>query len=223
MNRNVNGNRRQLMAHTQFSKHTLVAASLLLLAQTVGLPTQVSAAPAANADFLLVPGKSLGQIALGMTVSQVKELLGPPTKEQAGAWLQYKNQDDLVVFIEHDKVAEIRFTSKRYQTENGLTLGNYEQKRWHGLFQFARLQTKFMNTRCNLKSGGLAIYRVNLDGTAQYPVQTIGLIYDGQPNHQARLYAGEPDGGWEEWDGTGATLWERMQHQNPGGLNPFGL
>ncbi len=32
-----------------------------------------------------------------------------------------------------------------------------------------------------------------------------------RPVHQPRMFMGEPDGGWEEWDGKAATLFEEFK------------
>lgn len=198
----------------------------LLLAIGAGFSVNARTAYGASVseDVLIVPGKSVGRVSIGMSPEKVEEVLGPPTKSQPGYWTEYKNGSDVMhVFFIDGSVNEIRFNSKKFRTADGLSLANLTQKRWHDRFEYGRLQIKFMNTRQILKSGGLAMYRINLDATPGIPVEYSGLVYAGaQPKHQPVQYAGEADGGWEPWNGDGSTLFDTMIHQNPGGFRDMG-
>ena len=185
-------------------------AAILVMLTLMG--TRASLAATVPEELLIVPARSVGKISLGMSAKQVEQLLGKPDKEQFGAWMEYSGKNGTTdIFFDAQIVNEIRFDNKTLRTQDGLSLANCTQKRWHEDFQYARLQTKFMNVRLILKSGGLAIYRLDLDGAAGVPVKTVGLVFDDRPRHQARLYAGEKDGGWEEWDGQTATLWDEFK------------
>ena len=164
-------------------------------------------------DLLVVPGKSLGKVSLGMAVAKVENALGKPDKEQPGNWVEYARPGDKVdIFFIDGAASEIRFNSKKYKTVDGLSLSNWNDKRWRDRFDYARMQTKFMNARMCLKSGGFAIYRLNIDGSTDYPLQTMALIYGTEhPVHQPRMYMGEADGGWEEWDGKAASLFDAFK------------
>lgn len=190
----------------------------------VGAPSL--AAAAVPSDLLIVPGKSVGPISLGMTPQAVSEALGKPEREQPGAWVEYKdNNAPLHIFFRRGKVTEIRFGAKKYRTEDGISLASYTQKKFHDAFDYDRLQWKFMNTRAHLKSGGLNIYKLNLDSTdPKNPVETLGLLYDQIPLHEAVSIEGQIDNGWEKWDGSGSTLWDKFKSHGPALLdNPESL
>ncbi|HEY9774090.1 MAG TPA: hypothetical protein V6C81_09820 [Planktothrix sp.] len=193
------------MSH-RFQKQLLAAFVTTLVANAA------QAAPLSD-DLKIVAGKSLGAITIGESASDVKQALGKPDREAPGNWVEYnKNGEKLDVFFIDNAVSEIRFNSKKFKTDGGLSLANCADKRWRDQCDYARMQTTFMNTRMCLKKGGLAIYRMDIDGTKDHPLQTAGLIYATEgPVHQPRQFMGEPDGGWEEWDGTGATLFEEFK------------
>ncbi|HEY9678315.1 MAG TPA: hypothetical protein V6C76_09920 [Drouetiella sp.] len=193
-------------------KTLLPAFAFFLLAQTSG-----AFAAATPADVLIVPGKSVGAVSLGMTASEVQEALGKPEREQANAWFEYKdNAAPLHIFFRRGKVTEIRFQSKKYKTADGISLATYSAKKYHDDFKYDRLQYKFMNTRAHLKAGGLNIYKLNLDSTdPKSPVETLGLVYDQIPLHEAVSIADQADNGWEEWDGSQSTLWEKFKSHGP--------
>ncbi|CAN5728415.1 hypothetical protein BH10CYA1_BH10CYA1_50410 [soil metagenome] len=174
-------------------------------------------AAASSADILLVPGKSVGAISIGMTPAEVTEAMGKPEREQAGMWVEYKEGNSpMHIFFRRGKVTEIRFGSKKYRTVEGISLSTYTQKKFHDQFEFDRLQWKFMNTRAHLKAGGFNIYKLNLDSTdPKSPVETLGLVYDQIPLHEAVSIEGQIDNGWEKWDGASATLWEKFKTHGP--------
>ncbi len=174
-------------------------------------------AAAATADILLVPGKSVGPISLGMTPAEVTESLGKPEREQPGMWVEYKEVNSpMHIFFRRGKVTEIRFGAKKYRTAEGISLATYTQKKYHDDFDYDRLQFKFMNTRAHLKAGGLNIYKLNLDSTdPKNSVETLGLVYDQIPLHEAVLIEGQIDNGWEKWDGSQATLWDKFKTHGP--------
>ena len=172
---------------------------------------------ATTADILLVPGKSVGPVSLGMTPAEVGEAMGKPEREQAGRWVEYKEGNSpMHIFFHRGKVSEIRFGAKKYRTAEGISLATYTQKKFHNDFDYDRLQFKFMNTRAHLKAGGLNIYKLNLDSTdPKNPVETLGLVYDQIPLHEAVLIEGQIDNGWEKWDGSTATLWDKFKTHGP--------
>lgn len=170
-----------------------------------------------SSELLIVPGKAVGQVSLGMTPDAVREALGKPEREQADSWVEYKDNDAPThIFFRRGKVTEIRFGSKKYRTADGISLASYNQKKFHDDFDYHRLQWKFMNTRAHLKSGGLNIYKLNLDSTdPKNRVETLGLVYDQIPLHEAVSIEGQIDNGWEEWDGSPATLWDKFKTHGP--------
>ena len=174
-------------------------------------------AAATNADILLVPGKSVGPISLGMTPTEVTAALGKPEREQPGMWVEDKEGNSpMHIFFRRGKVTEIRFGAKKYRTAEGISLATYTQKKFHDDFDYDRLQFKFMNTRAHLKTGGLNIYKLNLDSTdPKNTVETLGLVYDQIPMHEAVLIEGQIDNGWEKWDGSQATLWDKFKSHGP--------
>ena len=209
------------------SLEKLLRAALVFLAVaglTVGPWTPVrgglnawAASPPPSVDVLIVPGKSVGQVSIGMTPAQVAEALGKPEREEPGMWVEYKEGNaPLHIFFRRGKVTEIRFGSKKYRTAEGISLTTYTQKKYHDEFDYDRLQFKFMNTRAHLKAGGFNIYKLNLDSTdPKNPVETLGLVYDQIPLHEAVFIEGQADNGWEKWDGASATLWDKFKSHGP--------
>ena len=136
-----------------------------------------------------------------MTAAEVEERLGKPTKEKEDFYMEYSDKDGILdIFFTNHEVNEIRFNNKAFKTTDGLSLATFTQKRFHSDFNYARMQTKFMNTRQILKSGGLAMYKLDIDGAAGVKTTTVGLVYKERPRHQARMFQGEKDSGWEESD-----------------------
>ena len=137
-----------------------------------------SQAATAPEDTLLVPGERVGKVTLGMTAAEVEERLGKPTKEKEDFYMEYSDKDGILdIFFTNHEVNEIRFNNKAFKTTDGLSLATFTQKRFHSDFNYARMQTKFMNTRQILKSGGLAMYKLDIDGAAGVKTTTVGLVY----------------------------------------------
>ncbi len=106
-------------------------AAILIGSLAIGSSSGPAAfAAAASADILLVPGKSVGPISLGMTPGEVTEAMGKPEREQAGMWVEYKEGNSpMHIFFRRGKVTEIRFGSKKYRTAEGISLATYSQKK----------------------------------------------------------------------------------------------
>ena len=171
-------------------------------------------------DLLIVPGKSVGKIELGTPAIDLRESLGSPVKEQPGAWMEYILGGGLTdVFLRKGKVSEVRFSSKKLQTQEGMNLSSYGQKKWHDRFDYSRLQWHFVSSKQQLKTGGLAIYHLNIDSMdPKSPTETIGLVYDGEPLHEPISIEGERNGGWQEWDGSPVSLWDKFKHTGRGAI-----
>lgn len=98
----------------------LLGASMMLLA--------ISPAALAKVDpsHLIVPGKSIGPVALGATLAEVKARIGQPddvrTIDEQHALMQWRDRS-LVVGIEADRVVLVGTNSNLYSTYTGLKVG----------------------------------------------------------------------------------------------------
>jgi hypothetical protein len=160
-----------------------------------------------------VPGKALGKVNLGMSHEQVEGTLGSPTKEQPGAWLEYNTSGSTMdLFFEKDRLTEIRFNSKLYKTADGISLSTFSSRKYQTMFDYSRLQTRFMCTRQILKSGGFAIYKLNIDSADKKSSnELLGLVFGDRPVHEPISIEGARSNGWSTWDGSGSTLWDNIE------------
>jgi hypothetical protein len=101
----------------------------------------LAATQAVDERFLIVAGKSIGEIALGEDMEQVGKKLGRPNAGDAamgkawGIWYSNdstaKHRNEIAIYSSYrdtsmlvKDVKQIRITSNKFKTQNGLTTGN---------------------------------------------------------------------------------------------------
>jgi outer membrane protein assembly factor BamE (lipoprotein component of BamABCDE complex) len=121
--------------HSRTSRLVTAAVLVLLIFLFSGCATSSSYSPAAAPTFdkLIVPGKRIGPIALGMPQPDVVKILGKPgpssvISAERGTHSIYHYLPDLTVFIKSDsnRVYKISAVSPEYATADGIRVGMTE-------------------------------------------------------------------------------------------------
>lgn len=132
-----------------------------------------------NPALVIIPGKSLGPVALGMTKVQVKEALGaaPDAKEftkvggksmladaDAEIWTYNKSMPGRsmrIIFL-NGKARELETRSDKYLTENGVGISNFLLPKAEGKLEWRR-EARNSAILCLIKGGGLTFYAADLN------------------------------------------------------------
>lgn len=88
-------------------------------------PTQLDT----QSDYLIVPGKSLGKISLGMTKAEVTHLLGKPTNSDEHQMTYKSSKNYITLNLKNQVVKQIEFTSPSFSTSDGINTKNFEEKK----------------------------------------------------------------------------------------------
>lgn len=173
----------------------------------------VGAMPAAGAgeptavqdDRLVVPGRSVGRIQLGMHRREVTALLGTPPEATADL-LEYhasRGSNRLSVHLAGGRVTQIDFTSPSFRTRDGIGTRTYADDAHAARFRKWLLRWRFANVRYTLRTGGLTFYGLNVDSAHEdYPSLDVGVVHAGAgPPRPPLALEGEPNGGWAPWNG----------------------
>jgi hypothetical protein len=134
-----------------------------------------------KSDYLIVPGKSIGKIALGMAKDEVTRLLGKPTNSDENQMTYKSSKNYINLLLNNQVVKQIEFTSPSFSTSEGINTGNFDEK--IDLFNVFEFQWRFLQIRYELKQGGLAFFTFNAgvpDDNTEYQQYAKGYIYDGQ-------------------------------------------
>ena len=139
---------------------------LLLLTLVLAVPPAI-AAP--NDPFLVVPGRSMGPIAIGMRLDAVEEVLGPPSKvDPAGRtqWYEWKSPENrlrsiAVETVQNTVVLISLAHDPRYRTSQGLGDGT----------TLVEVERVFGAPSSVMRLGGFSI--------VQYRRNGIGFVTDG--------------------------------------------
>ena len=83
-------------------------------------------APASRADELIIPGKSIGPVLIGMTAAQLYRALGDPRASDVGEDTTTYTYDGLQVGVANDSqlVYRVFSTSPKYKLEKGVAVGS---------------------------------------------------------------------------------------------------
>lgn len=119
-------------------RRSRLAPFILFAFLLLSLAMATASVRAQGQNNLVVPGKSVGKVALGATRAQVRKLLGKPTETAArqfprDTWLGPKLPVDkygatvgerifLTVVYQNGKAAQIEFNDPRYKTKKGLSV-----------------------------------------------------------------------------------------------------
>ncbi|HEU4558212.1 MAG TPA: hypothetical protein VFS20_10195, partial [Longimicrobium sp.] len=156
-------------------------------------------------DRLVVPGRSVGRIGLGMQRREVTALLGTPP-EATAELLEYharRGGNRLSIHLSGGRVTQIDFTSRSFRTRDGIGTRTYADDAHAARFRKWLLRWRFANVRYTLRNGGLTFYGLNVDSAHDdYPAMHVGVVHAGaDPPRPALELEGEPNGGWTRWDG----------------------
>ncbi|MDQ0885861.1 hypothetical protein QFZ81_000949 [Paenibacillus sp. V4I9] len=134
-----------------------------------------------NNDYLIIPGKSVGKISLGMTKDDVIKLLGNPTNTLDNQLIYKSTKNFLSLYLKSSVVKQIEFTSPSFSTKDGVNTGNFENN--HDHFTELEFQWRFLQLRFDWDQGGLSFFTFNADvpdDNKEYQRYTRGYIYEGQ-------------------------------------------
>jgi hypothetical protein len=177
---------------------------ILLITSSMAFAIQETAPP--DKDYLIIPGRSLGKIQLGMKKEEVLKLLGKPSEQTPKPSLIYRSKSTnnyIEMHLIKSEVQQIDFTSNAYKTEGGIDVNNYADDEFKKIFFKWRIPLRFINLKYTLNSGGLTFYIINADSAdSEFPPTTIGVIHPGlKPKYEALYIEGAPNNGWKAWGG----------------------
>src|SRR5262245_21973410 len=133
-------------------------------------------------DFVVMPGKLVGNFSLGMTREAILKI-APKPQEIFPDRLVYKSRktgNSLVMHVQNNKTVQIDFTSKDFYTGEGIHTGNFGDEQYAPLFNVWVLPGTFPSYKFTLKTGGLTFYSVSVGSSnPDYPAQTVGAIHLG--------------------------------------------
>jgi hypothetical protein len=145
----------------------MVRSCVFALALLIAVPAAVSAAP--GTPFLVVPGRSLGPVTIGMHLEAVESVLGKPTKvDPTGRtqWYEWKSPGDrfrsiAVETLQNTVVLISLAHDPRYRTSEGLGDGT----------ALAEVERTLGRPSSVMRLGGFSI--------VQYRKIGIGFVTDG--------------------------------------------
>ena len=167
-------------------------------------PAETPEAVRSPSDFVVMPGKLVGNFSLGMTREEILKI-APKPQETFPDRLVYKSRKTgnyLVMHLQNNKTVQIDFTSKDFYTGEGIHTGNFWDEQYAPLFNAWVLPGPFPSYKLTLKTGGLTFYSLNVGSSnPNYPAQAVGAIHLGQqPPYEVQMIAGKENGGWVPWD-----------------------
>jgi len=167
-------------------------------------PAETPAPIRSPSDFVVMPGKLVGNFSLGMTREAILKI-APKPQETFPDRLVYKSRktgNSLVMHVQNNKTVQIDFTSKDFYTGEGIHTGNFGDEQYAPLFNVWVLPGLFPSYKFTLKTDGLTFYSLNVGSSnPNYPAQVVGAIHLGQqPLYEVQKIAGLENGGWVPWD-----------------------
>jgi clan AA aspartic protease (TIGR02281 family) len=146
---------------------------------------------AQSSNFVVLPGKSIGSFALGMTKEDMLRI-APKPHENVPDRLVYKNQKTgniLIAHFENNKIVQMDFTSKDFYTAEGIHPGNFREAQYAALFHVQELRGTSLRLKYTLKTGGLTFY-----GIPDPLSRAIGVVHAGhQPIYDVQSLTLEPN------------------------------
>ncbi|MBB3111848.1 hypothetical protein FHS18_003916 [Paenibacillus phyllosphaerae] len=147
-----------------------------------------------NSDYLIVPGQSIGKIALGMTQGEVLAILGRPTETGNDELIYRSARNYIRIAMESGIVKQVEFSSPAFATAEGIDLGNYGDSA--DAFDVKQYWRNYMQLRYDLAEGGLTFIRFNAGMPAdngEYEQYVRGYLYAGKKMFNDPI----PDAVWE--------------------------
>ncbi len=144
--------------------------------QKYGITLQDAKPEPVNPRILIVPTKSVARMKLGMTASEVLQLLGKPTSSK-GDVITYWTADHryfLSVLLNANTVAEIAFSSPAFKTENAISLANY----LNNASKFSEPVKRTIDSVMTLRGGGFSV--IAKSHGSELPVGVVSSASGGQ-------------------------------------------
>ena len=155
-------------------------------------PESTSQAQEQNTDYMIIPGQSIGKIALGMTGEEVVKRLGKPTSSDEYDMTYKSPKNYISLSLKENVVKQIEFTSSAFSTAEGINLSNYEDN--SDQFNVSEFMWRFLQIRYEFKQGGLAFFSFNADlpddNTEEYQHYVRGYIYEGNTMYEEPISGG---------------------------------
>lgn len=154
------------------------------------------------ASWRVVPGRSVGNLALGMNREEVMRRMPAPAAESGSDYLLYGDRASghfVEVYFREGRASEIHYNSPAFKTASGLAVTDHPAVEPSGPFdRFAfsvkplaagnRPQTGTL-VRATLRSGGLSFEDWNLGRGAGGRPMHEGIVYAGSTPPDARAFA----------------------------------
>ena len=108
-----------------------------------------------SSDFVVIPGKLVGNFSLGMTREAILKI-APKPQETLPDRLVYKSRktgNSLVMHVQNNKTVQIDFTSKDFYTGEGIHTGNFWDEQYAPLFNVWVLPGTFPSYKFGLDHG----------------------------------------------------------------------
>ncbi len=162
-----------------------------------------------NMDYIIVPGRSLGNTKIGESKAEVLKRLGKPSQIDEDCF-RYHSKDKkqyVEIHFNKGKVEEIKFTSSSFDTIEGINIKNFSEAKFNDQFDKWKFQWRYIQLRYTLKTGGLTFYAMNVDvpsDNEEYSSYYIGIVHSGK-NPKYEPISG---GNWEKWDGDPEKLYQ---------------
>jgi hypothetical protein len=157
-----------------------------------------------SSDFVVLPGKLVGNFSLGMTREAILKIAPKPQEAFPDrlVYISRKTGNSLVMHMQNNKTVQIDFTSKDFYTGEGIHTGNFWDEQYAPLFNVWVLPGTFPSYKFTLKTDGLTFYSLNVGSSSpNYPKQVVGAIHIGQqPLYEVQKIAGQENGRWVPWD-----------------------
>ena len=120
-------------------------------------PAETPAPIRSPSDFVVMPGKLVGNFSLGMTREAILKL-APKPQESFPDRLVYKSRktgNSLVMHVQNNKTIQIDFTSKDFYTGEGIHTGNFGDEQYAPLFNVWVLPGPFPKSCTTRRAGSL--------------------------------------------------------------------
>ncbi|WP_239615519.1 hypothetical protein [Cohnella mopanensis] len=132
-------------------------------------------------DYLIVPGRSVGKISLGMSKKEVTKLLGKPSEADESQMTYKSAKNSITLELDNNVVRQIEFTSSSFSTAEGINLSNFQQL--DDGFAISQFQWRFLQLRYGWEEGGLTFFSFNADvpdDNEEYQSYVRGYVYEGR-------------------------------------------
>jgi hypothetical protein len=139
-----------------------------------------SESKASQNDNLIVPGKSIGKLFLGMTKSEVTKTLGKPTAIEDGVMTYSSSKNYIKLYFKDQILKQVEYTSPSFSTADGISINNFQERGKD--FDIKGFQWRFLQVRYDSIRGGLSYFVMNADvpdDNEEYSKSVVGYLYEG--------------------------------------------